>query len=210
VPGESQLPFRVCAFTDVRREACVARPCAVEAVRHAVRSFGSDRRGYKTGGHSGCCHRTNGASAADPEKRPRRYGSDDLNHPAGTRPLCPPPNTGPATPGLSGISGASPFPTTAVAQRLRLEDRRAVVHCCWPLGHITTMRAVARGEEVMNLTKHVNAFVRDEEGQDLIEYALLVALISLVCVVALTDAGTEVNKIFVAIKGKLASAGAGS
>ena len=43
----------------------------------------------------------------------------------------------------------------------------------------------------MNLTKHVNAFVRDEEGQDLIEYALLVALISLVCVVALTDAGTQ-------------------
>ena len=60
----------------------------------------------------------------------------------------------------------------------------------------------------MNLTKHENAFVRDEEGQDLIEYALLVALISLVCVVALTDAGTEVNKIFVAIKGKLAGAGA--
>jgi pilus assembly protein Flp/PilA len=70
------------------------------------------------------------------------------------------------------------------------------------------MRAVARGEEVMNLTKHVNAFVRDEEGQDLIEYALLVALISLVCVVALTDAGKEVNKIFVSIKGKLSTAGA--
>ena len=62
----------------------------------------------------------------------------------------------------------------------------------------------------MNLTKYVNAFVRDEEGQDLIEYALLVALISLVCVVALTDAGTEVTKICLAIKGKLASAGAGS
>ena len=60
----------------------------------------------------------------------------------------------------------------------------------------------------MNMTKYVNAFVRDEEGQDLIEYALLVALISLVCVLALTDAGKEVNKIFVSIKGKLATAGA--
>ena len=60
----------------------------------------------------------------------------------------------------------------------------------------------------MNLTKYVNAFVRDEEGQDLIEYALLVALISLVCVLALTDAGKEVNKIFVSIKGKLQTAGA--
>ena len=60
----------------------------------------------------------------------------------------------------------------------------------------------------MQLVNGIKTFVRDEEGQDLIEYALLVALISLVCVVALTDAGTEVNKIFVAIKGKLAGAGA--
>jgi len=60
--------------------------------------------------------------------------------------------------------------------------------------------------EVMNLTKYVNAFVRDEEGQDLIEYALLVALISLVCVVALTDAGTQVNNIFEQIKDKLTDA----
>ena len=41
----------------------------------------------------------------------------------------------------------------------------------------------------MKLVNIVKTFVRDEEGQDLIEYALLVALISLVCVVALTDAG---------------------
>ena len=52
----------------------------------------------------------------------------------------------------------------------------------------------------------LKTFVRDEEGQDLIEYALLVALISLVCVVALTDAGKEVNTIFVKIKDKLANA----
>ena len=63
----------------------------------------------------------------------------------------------------------------------------------------------------MKLMNHVNAFVRDEEGQDLIEYALLVALISLVCVVALTDAGTQVNNIFTSIKNKLTTAaGAGS
>jgi pilus assembly protein Flp/PilA len=68
------------------------------------------------------------------------------------------------------------------------------------------MRAVRAEKEVMNLTKYVNAFVRDEEGQDLIEYALLVALISLVCVVALTDAGKNVNSIFTKIKDKLANA----
>ena len=60
----------------------------------------------------------------------------------------------------------------------------------------------------MNLTKYVNTFIRGEEGQDLIEYALLVALISLVCVVALTNAGTEVNNIFTSIKNKLAGAAA--
>ena len=58
----------------------------------------------------------------------------------------------------------------------------------------------------MNLKKYVNAFVRDEEGQDLIEYALLVALISLVCVVALTDAGDQVNLIFEQIAAKLTDA----
>src|SRR5688572_12714833 len=55
----------------------------------------------------------------------------------------------------------------------------------------------------MNLLNHVNGFLRDDEGQDLIEYALLVALISLVCVGALTLAGGEVNKIFNAIHQKL-------
>ena len=68
------------------------------------------------------------------------------------------------------------------------------------------MRVADAREEVMKLMNHVNAFVRDEEGQDLIEYALLVALISLVCVGALTLAGGEVNKIFTSIKDKLTTA----
>jgi pilus assembly protein Flp/PilA len=58
----------------------------------------------------------------------------------------------------------------------------------------------------MKLVNSIKMFVRDEEGQDLIEYALLVALISLVCVVALTDAGEQVNLIFEAIKDKLTTA----
>ena len=58
----------------------------------------------------------------------------------------------------------------------------------------------------MRLLNHVNTFVREEEGQDLIEYALLVALISLVCVVALTDAGKQVNIIFTSIAEKLTTA----
>ena len=61
-------------------------------------------------------------------------------------------------------------------------------------------------KEVMNLTKYVNAFVRDEEGQDLIEYALLVALIALVCVAVVTSTGTNVQGIFEKISTKLADA----
>jgi pilus assembly protein Flp/PilA len=60
----------------------------------------------------------------------------------------------------------------------------------------------------MNLVNTIKTFVRDDEGQDLIEYALLVALISLVCVVALTDAGKQVNIIFTSIKDKLTTAAA--
>ena len=60
----------------------------------------------------------------------------------------------------------------------------------------------------MKLVNSIKTFVRDEEGQDLIEYALLVALISLVCVVALTDAGKQVNNISTSIKDKLTTAAA--
>jgi len=60
----------------------------------------------------------------------------------------------------------------------------------------------------MKLVNTIKTFVRDDEGQDLIEYALLVALISLVCVVALTDAGKQVNNIFTSIKDKLTTAAA--
>jgi len=53
-------------------------------------------------------------------------------------------------------------------------------------------------------------FVRKSEGQDLIEYALLVGLISLVAVGALIAVGGDVSAIFTAIEGKLASAAAGT
>ena len=60
----------------------------------------------------------------------------------------------------------------------------------------------------MNLIARLRALLRDSSGQDLLEYALLVALISLVCVVALTDAGKQVNVIFTSIKDKLTTAAA--
>ena len=55
----------------------------------------------------------------------------------------------------------------------------------------------------MSLMNQVRAFVRGEEGQDLLEYALLVALIALVAVVGITAAGQNVNTIFGNIANKL-------
>jgi pilus assembly protein Flp/PilA len=61
------------------------------------------------------------------------------------------------------------------------------------------MRAERAREEVMKLVNSVRSFVRREEGQDLVEYAMLVALIALFCVVAVTAAGGRVAAIFNAI-----------
>ena len=58
----------------------------------------------------------------------------------------------------------------------------------------------------MDLITRLRAFAQNEEAQDLIEYALLVGLISLVAVVAITAAGGSVTTIFTNIQTKLASA----
>ena len=42
----------------------------------------------------------------------------------------------------------------------------------------------------------LRSFVRRDEGQDLLEYALLISLIALVCVGAITTAGCNVKGIF--------------
>jgi pilus assembly protein Flp/PilA len=55
----------------------------------------------------------------------------------------------------------------------------------------------------MNFINHVHAFVKNEEGQDLLEYALLIAVIALVCVGAVTSAGTKVKDVFTAIAGSI-------
>jgi Flp pilus assembly pilin Flp len=49
----------------------------------------------------------------------------------------------------------------------------------------------------------LKALRRNDSGQDILEYALLVALIALVAVGAVTATGTKVSSIFTAISGKL-------
>jgi pilus assembly protein Flp/PilA len=48
----------------------------------------------------------------------------------------------------------------------------------------------------MNLVNRLRALVSDDSGQDMLEYALLTALIALAAVVAVRAAGVEVNSIF--------------
>jgi pilus assembly protein Flp/PilA len=56
------------------------------------------------------------------------------------------------------------------------------------------------------MARLVNSLRRDEDGQDLLEYALLVALIAVVAVTAVTAAGARVSTIFNTITTSLASA----
>ena len=56
------------------------------------------------------------------------------------------------------------------------------------------------------LMQYAKSFGNHEEGQDLLEYALLVALIALVAIVAVTAAGTSVSGIFQRIADALAGA----
>jgi pilus assembly protein Flp/PilA len=57
-----------------------------------------------------------------------------------------------------------------------------------------------------NLINYVKSFANQEEGQDLLEYALLVALIALIAIGAVTMAGQSVSAIFGAIAGALGGA----
>jgi Flp pilus assembly pilin Flp len=59
---------------------------------------------------------------------------------------------------------------------------------------------------VMELVNRLLALARGEEGQDLLEYALLVALIALVAIAAVGLAGNSVKTIFTNIAGQLAAA----
>lgn len=46
--------------------------------------------------------------------------------------------------------------------------------------------------------------MKNDEGQDLVEYALLVALIALVCVSGVNNVATAVNSVFSTISSSLA------
>ena len=53
-------------------------------------------------------------------------------------------------------------------------------------------------------------FVREDAGQDLIEYALLAGFISLVAIVAITNVGKGVNTVFENVNTKVGTIPSGS
>ena len=58
------------------------------------------------------------------------------------------------------------------------------------------------------MTKLFVCFVREEEGQDIIEYALLAAFISIVAWALLGQIGSDVNSIYSGVEGATSSAAA--
>jgi Flp pilus assembly pilin Flp len=62
----------------------------------------------------------------------------------------------------------------------------------------------------MNLITRLQSLRRNTDGQDLLEYALLVALIALVAYGAVQLTGTSVSTLFGNIAAQLGTAGAGA
>lgn len=52
----------------------------------------------------------------------------------------------------------------------------------------------------------MSEFVKDEQGQDIVEYSLLLVLIGAAAVFVLTTMGTSISQIFSKINTKLSSA----
>lgn len=50
------------------------------------------------------------------------------------------------------------------------------------------------------------SFIRDEQGQDLVEYALLIAFIALACIIGLQSLGGAINTTYNSISSSLTGA----
>ncbi len=57
---------------------------------------------------------------------------------------------------------------------------------------------------LMNLYVKFQGLKNGEQGQDLVEYALLVALIALVCVTSINGVANAINNVFSTISSSLA------
>ena len=58
----------------------------------------------------------------------------------------------------------------------------------------------------MNMKNLIARFVREEEGQDLVEYALLIAFVSLAAIAGMTALGSGINTKYSSISSTLMGA----
>jgi pilus assembly protein Flp/PilA len=56
----------------------------------------------------------------------------------------------------------------------------------------------------------IQRFIRDDEGQDLVEYAFLLAFIALVAVLGVKTLGSGISGMYTSVSGQLATGGSGS
>ena len=59
---------------------------------------------------------------------------------------------------------------------------------------------------MLSLYLYIRAWLRSQDGQDLVEYALLLGLIALICIVAITLGGQAISNIWTTIATALQSA----
>ena len=67
-----------------------------------------------------------------------------------------------------------------------------------PRDAIARMKGM-KEEHMIRFAHFVKSLRRHDEGQDLLEYALLIALIAIVCAAAVAAAGLKVNDVFTAV-----------
>jgi pilus assembly protein Flp/PilA len=60
--------------------------------------------------------------------------------------------------------------------------------------------------EELNMKNFITRFLQDESGVTSIEYGLIAALISVVCIVAMTAVGTQLKAVYTGISTALAAA----
>lgn len=56
------------------------------------------------------------------------------------------------------------------------------------------------------MIKIIKNFFKDDEGATMVEYALMLALIAVVCIAAVVGIGTQANSVFEEIETQLTSA----